>query len=447
MAGGDRGGGTPESPMVPTAAAEPTRTVTESTATPGVVRAVARRAAAALPMLGGAQARRLGSVRGQVPTDESVPPASQRHHDLQVSMNSTATPRGRAMGTLYGSPRAPESGVPLEEAIVAQRAAEPDDRSGGLDPMTGPVPPGSPFFADTQPDEWITTTDQEEADRPWHELTWPDRRPERPPSLVHIAPVRPGPVALESDDWDSETPGHARAGGYAGRRRSPSRSRTWLGIGAGLIILGGGVSVPFLLHSSPGEQASGANSGVTTGGGAVGGTTGAGGELGAPTSSGPGAGGSPTAPPTGAPSQPALPRTPPTTLPPFGPVTIQAENGSLSGSAVPLACGEATVVSGIGNDGGGSPGTLTLPVTVPNAGAYSMIVAYAVTGDAKRSVQISVNSATARSVSFFRTVKTGCVVKDRSPITVTLKPGANTIRFANPNGGAPSIDNIAVSRP
>jgi hypothetical protein len=104
-------------------------------------------------------------------------------------------------------------------------------------------------------------------------------------------------------------------------------------------------------------------------------------------------------------------------------------------------------VSGIGNDGGGSPGTLTLSVTVPNAGAYSMIVAYAVTGDAKRSVQISVNSATARSVFFFRTVKTGCVVKDRSPITVTLKPGANTIRFANPNGGAPSIDNIAVSRP
>jgi hypothetical protein len=105
------------------------------------------------------------------------------------------------------------------------------------------------------------------------------------------------------------------------------------------------------------------------------------------------------------------------------------------------------VVANIGRWGPGAKrtGTLSFPdVTVPADGVFTLALYLVENADpAAQTIVISVAGAAAVSV----TVPAGsncCVTRT---VQVTLTKGANTIVIGNPDGRAPSIDRIVVSRP
>jgi hypothetical protein len=111
------------------------------------------------------------------------------------------------------------------------------------------------------------------------------------------------------------------------------------------------------------------------------------------------------------------------------------------------------VVSKIGKWDSNPAGVATFTVTVPSAGQYTMTVYYVLTRDVSRDAQITVtagSSSTTRTVNFLNTERPGSpatCVDPQPPMSVDLTRGTNTIRFANPNGKAPTLDKIVISRP
>jgi hypothetical protein len=136
----------------------------------------------------------------------------------------------------------------------------------------------------------------------------------------------------------------------------------------------------------------------------------------------------------------------------YGPVGYEAEapsnilTGAASVSSYPGSSG-GKVVTNIGRWGPGAKrsGTLSFPdVTVPADDVFTLTL-YLVgnTDPAGQTIVITVSGAAPVSV----TVPAGsncCVART---VRITLAKGANTIAFGDPDGHAPSIDRIVVSRP
>lgn len=510
----------------PAPAEEPT------TGETGIVRAVAKRAAAALPALGPTTAglSRTRNPATPVPADEDsgdvvfaeiIPddpaPASNSPTlaakivpdgagtDAEVIRpepvlppGGGVTPPGDVQVSMDAGPSAavPDDGVgdvtlPRryahrdefgEEGVgdVDDHAAEPD---GNVEPdQSGPPQPGSRAFAEAETAEWILPGEPESGPepatglfgRPWHEVGRAGRttpppipEPEVPrspayadPSSARVAELdRPGPIALDEDNWDGE-PANPDAPEYAGRRRERNALRTWLGIAAAMIILAAAVGLPFLLDGSSSKPAGNVAAGQPSDNDdanlvdpAPGATT-PNGQLGVPMSSGPAASTTPTRTPgpsssahavAGSPAPstsssttkpPAPPQPPPP--PPFNPTTVQAENGSLSGAvALNLMCSGHTRVAG-------PLGSVTMSINVPNAATYHVQVFYADFAG-NRSAQISANGGGAQTIGLSNSLGGDCVSAGPTA-SFSLHAGTNTITVGNASGNLVYLDRIVVSR-
>jgi hypothetical protein len=135
-------------------------------------------------------------------------------------------------------------------------------------------------------------------------------------------------------------------------------------------------------------------------------------------------------------------------VPPFAPVTFEAENGTRTGSAgiwdgYPNASG-GRIVRNIGN-WGGTPGTLTISgVNIPSTGRYTITIYYVhIDGEINRSATVTVSGNPALNVGFVGS-STCCQTKVLANLTIGA--GVHTILFANSTGHAPSIDRVVVSR-
>jgi hypothetical protein len=288
-------------------------------------------------------------------------------------------------------------------------------------------------------------------------------------------PERPGPIAFDDDSWDDGAVPVLIDPEPAGRT-GPS-SRLWVMVG--LIVTGllAAVAIPLVLTGQDGDDqptAAGlptaldeppqisASSGSSQPGSVA--TAAAASPLPASpstTESAEVAGGTPTegaGPGTGTPtststSAAAPTSTPPRTtsppvVPPFAPVTFEAENGTRAGSAgiwdgYPNASG-GRIVRNIGN-WGGTPGTLTISgVNIPSTGRYTITIYFVhIDGEANRSATVTVSGNPAQNVSF-----TGSSVccQTKALANLTIGAGVHTILFANSTGHAPSIDKVVVSR-
>jgi hypothetical protein len=134
----------------------------------------------------------------------------------------------------------------------------------------------------------------------------------------------------------------------------------------------------------------------------------------------------------------------------------EASGNTLSGTA---ARGSNTGASGgqrVGFIGAGAGNTLRFNnVTVPTAGRYRMVVAYAnaeVVGDHQynnnivdRGADISVNGGAARR-TYFRNTLSWTTFRT-TVVDVQLAAGANTIAFGNSTAYAPDIDLIRIAAP
>jgi Cellulase (glycosyl hydrolase family 5) len=137
--------------------------------------------------------------------------------------------------------------------------------------------------------------------------------------------------------------------------------------------------------------------------------------------------------------------TTPTPTPTSGSGSYEAESSvnTLGGRAVVVAC---TVCSGgakVGNVGKG--GTLQFnAVQVSSSGTHTLTIFY-IDGDAGRTAQMSINGATATTVTFHGTNDGNWNALQSMTLSVTLKAGSNTILFSNASASAPDFDRITVS--
>jgi hypothetical protein len=421
---------------------------------------------------------------------------------MEGSMNVVAPRDVPGGGTVYGAPlgnrpvgnrgRDANRGV---EGVgnVDEHAGEPDkrgDESGWPavpPPPVPPAPPGSRAFAEAQTDQWILPTDPEAA-RPWHEQGR-DRRPDAPPnqdiprSPAYAGgeppndPGRPGPTALDEDDWDGE-PVATPTGEYAGRRRGASRMRAMLGVAAAIVVLAAAVGLPFLIHSSSPAKPSGAAAGINppdNNGDVLPPVPDppSNGQLGDPASGTPAppspsvdpvtgatvtpgavlpAGTTPTpsttttttsapvkppAPPPTTTTSPAAPGPPPPPPPPFN-ATVQAESGTRSGAGLFTArCSTQDVVVG-------ALGSVTMSVTVPAAGTYKVQVFYVdPTFFMSEAASISANGGASQNFNVSGPVN--CPTS-AGTFNLSLKSGANSITISAKSVGI-YIDRIVVSHP
>jgi len=139
--------------------------------------------------------------------------------------------------------------------------------------------------------------------------------------------------------------------------------------------------------------------------------------------------------------------------------SYQAEAGgnTLSGAARVASNSGASGGQHVGFIGNGAANTLRFNnITVPTAGRYRMVVAYAnaeVVGDhayntniVDRGADISVNGGTAKRV-YFRNTFSWTTFRT-TVVDVDLNAGANTITFGNASDGyAPDIDLIRIAAP
>ncbi|MGE5827439.1 MAG: hypothetical protein ACM30G_03635 [Micromonosporaceae bacterium] len=158
----------------------------------------------------------------------------------------------------------------------------------------------------------------------------------------------------------------------------------------------------------------------------------------------------PSTTPTAQPGPPA-PTTPPSSvpLPPFAPLTIEAESGTVGGSAEAVRNNRASgkhIVARLGTWGSGAAGTLAIVTgVVPSAGTYAMTIAYQHSdGEPIRTAIITVNSVALAPTTFTASSGTCCYTLT---IELTLRVGTNTIVFSNPTGRAPSLDKLVITRP
>lgn len=150
------------------------------------------------------------------------------------------------------------------------------------------------------------------------------------------------------------------------------------------------------------------------------------------------------------PSKPSPSTASVTTAPPkFGPVTFEAEapGNALGGSAwvdrYPGASG-GSIVRNIG-DWGGRDGFLSFQhISVPAAGTYTLRLFHVnIDNERTRTAVITVAGRDPQRVTF----NGGSTCCTGSALKVQLRKGDNTITVSNPDGHAPSIDRIVLSRP
>jgi hypothetical protein len=130
-------------------------------------------------------------------------------------------------------------------------------------------------------------------------------------------------------------------------------------------------------------------------------------------------------------------------LTPAEPVSYEAEAPSsvIEGGASRGGCGSCSGGGKAGNLGGS--GSLTYNnVTVPADGTYLMAIDY-VDASSGRTIVVTVNGVS------FQQPMAGSADNNwdraqRMVVPVTLKAGANTVKFGNPSDNAPDIDRIAV---
>jgi alpha-galactosidase len=130
-----------------------------------------------------------------------------------------------------------------------------------------------------------------------------------------------------------------------------------------------------------------------------------------------------------------------TTQQAFAQTWVEAESGSVSNGAVVQANGSASGGQQVGNVGGPSNGTVSIPVNVTNAGQYTLSVNY-LTAD-PRNLYVTVNSDAAVVIACnsgsWSTVATATLV-------VNLQAGANTIKLNNNAGDyGPNVDRIGTA--
>jgi hypothetical protein len=454
------------------------------------VRAVARRAAAALPALGRSDGGRsvprsarstLDRKKQTKPATDSTSPAAEPSEEGRPTVRAAAIPRPRTEVTVP----VPKEQVPTP--IEPQAAeAEPDpELVAAMNAETQAQPVVAEAHVRTSAKEFLamrlrarhlaTGTDDEPDEAEAETILGVPEPPVGRHAATAIAEARPdewaaggtvllmdeggpdvpaGPPLFEEDSWDIE-PDEPTLEEYQGRRRANvTAGRLSLVIGLAVVCLGAAIGIPLLLRSGNGPAVVAPTTTLTT-------------TVDEPSATAPLVLATPvtSATPTHTPraTRSATPKsttTPPTTTtttPPFAPATYQAEDGVRTGSAAndgPPQCQPTgpRVISRIGNWGDAAgPGTLTLTVSVPSAGTYHMVITYVQTSDTTRIAQISVNGAAPINASFTRTDLssspggTDCV--DPYPaIGLTLKQGSNTIKFANPTNHAPTIDKIVLSR-
>jgi hypothetical protein len=434
-------------------------------------------------------------------------------------MNVAGSPGVPVKGTVYGAPpgRHAQLDASGEEGVgnVNDRAAEPErvDRPGqGAEPPK----PGTRAFNEAETDSWILPGEPDRGSqpghvrpqpRPWHETgRAPQERSANPAQDIPRSPAyagtgsseepsRPGPVALEEDNWDGE-PDDSQASEYAGRRRGATSMRTLLGIAAAIIVLGAAVGLPFLLHTSSPAQPAGEAAGIgapdnngdlpapapsaTSPAGQLGNpASGApvpsagpsntaealqvlasalaaqgqgGGDGGGQIPGIPGLPGVPVPTTTTAPGQqPGPPAPPPTTTtapaapqPPakFPTTTIQAESGTLSGGATvrgTAMCGGAVVAGPVGSV------TMTIPGSVPTSGTYRVQVFY---NNPSIFIQTGTVSANGGSGQSFSVGFSNCPAS-AGTFNVTLHAGTGNKITISGTGFifALNIDRIVVSQP
>jgi hypothetical protein len=126
---------------------------------------------------------------------------------------------------------------------------------------------------------------------------------------------------------------------------------------------------------------------------------------------------------------------------PAAPVAYEAESQTLAGGASTGGCARCSGGSKAGNLGGS--GSLTFDaVTAPTNGTYLMAIDY-VDASSSRTIVVTVNGTS------FQLPTAGSADNDwetaqRVVVPVTLKAGANVVRFGNPADNAPDIDRITV---
>jgi hypothetical protein len=128
-----------------------------------------------------------------------------------------------------------------------------------------------------------------------------------------------------------------------------------------------------------------------------------------------------------------------------GAKSYEAESSAntLGGRAVIAACSGCSGGEKVGYVG--LSGTLQFNnVQASSAGTHTLTIYY-VDGDAGRSAQMSVNGATATTISFHGTNNANWNVVQSLTVSVSLNAGNNTIKFSNAAASAPDFDRITVS--
>jgi hypothetical protein len=118
----------------------------------------------------------------------------------------------------------------------------------------------------------------------------------------------------------------------------------------------------------------------------------------------------------------------------------EASGNTLAGGAKVANCSGCSGGKRVGFVGN-NKGTLQFNGVSGTAGSAKVTIAYT-NGGATRTGQISVNGAAATRLSFATTGSWNTV--GTLDVTVTLKDGANTIKFSNSSGWAPDFDRISV---
>jgi len=134
---------------------------------------------------------------------------------------------------------------------------------------------------------------------------------------------------------------------------------------------------------------------------------------------------------------------PPQAPPPFSPIQIEAEDArnTISGGAQAVSYGGASggiLVRDIGN-----PGALTVPVSVPTAGQYNLLIRIAVPDGA---ATLTLVVAVAGAIPVAVPVSGRPLCCSNGIVTVTLGAGANWITFGNPTDRGPAIDFVRITR-
>lgn len=157
---------------------------------------------------------------------------------------------------------------------------------------------------------------------------------------------------------------------------------------------------------------------------------------------GPG-GGTPTDPGTATPT-PSQTTTPPP--PPFNPVTVQAEAAALSGGAYTSSSGCTGCLGGskvrnVGKTSATVNGAVTVSVSVPAPGDFKITINFEVSGS--RNLSVDINGGGTKNLALSGT---SWGTPASTAVTVSLKAGANSIRFYNSAAAAPDLDAFKIEQ-